>query len=291
VSTTNSPTVVALFNDETQAQQALNALQQAGFRGEQISYSGHGTSKGSFLAGLKSLFTGDDTTTGTHNAYKDLLGMGFSEQDARYYQQEYENGRSIISVAGASNPQGAATLLAQYGGYGPTRRADQAAGYDTAATTRAAGQTAGYDTAATASSRETAADTSTDEGRRMQLREEQLRVGKQTVQAGEVGLHKEVVSEQQSVDVPVTHEEVVIERRPGSGQPSDVPIGAGETYRVPVSAEQVSVQKQQVVREEITLGKQQVQDSQQVSDTVRREEARVDRKGDAIIQGDDTVGQ
>ena len=95
----------------------------------------------------------------------------------------------------------------------------------------------------------------------MQLREEKLRVGKQVVQTGEVGLHKEVVSEQQTVDVPVTHEEVIIERRPGSGQPSDTPIGEEETYRIPVCEEQVSVQKQPVVREEITLSKRQVQDT------------------------------
>jgi hypothetical protein len=101
VTTTNSPTVVALFTDENQAQQALMALQQAGYRGDQISYSGHGASEGGFLAGLKSLFTGDDMTTGTRNAYNDLVGMGFSEQDARYYQQEYENGRSIIAVRGS----------------------------------------------------------------------------------------------------------------------------------------------------------------------------------------------
>jgi len=50
----------------------------------------------------------------------------------------------------------------------------------------------------------------------------------------------------------------------------------------------VTVDKQPVVREEVSLGKRQVQDSQRVSDTVRREEARVERQGDANVQGDDT---
>ena len=122
----------------------------------------------------------------------------------------------------------------------------------------------------------------------MQLREEQLQVYKQPVETGRVGLRKEVVSEQQSIDVPVTHEEVYIERHPGSGQPSDAPIGEGETYQVPVREEQVSVNKQQVVREEVALGKKQVQDTRHVSDTVRREEARVEREGDVNVQGQDT---
>jgi len=59
-----------------------------------------------------------------------------------------------------------------------------------------------------------------------------------------VNLRKELVTEQQTLNVPVTHEEVYIERRVGSGQVSAAPIGEGEAIRVPVSAEQVNVTKQ-----------------------------------------------
>ena len=119
------------------------------------------------------------------------------------------------------------------------------------------------------------------------MREEQLQASKQPVQSSEVGIRKEVVSEQQTIDVPVTHEEVYIERRPGSGQPSDTPIGEEETYRVPVREEQVNVSKQTVDRGEIAVGKRQVQETKQVSDTVRREEARIEREGDVNVQGSD----
>jgi len=270
VTTTQRPTIVALFTSEEQAQQAVNALRQAGINDDQISFSGHETQGGGFLAGLKSFFTGDSTATGSSgSAYDDLSGMGFQEPEARYFQREYENGRSVVAVRGASDTQRVTSILAQYGGYGPSR--------DTARTT-------GYG----ADAERTATDM--DEGQRMQLREEQLRVNKQSVETGAASLHKEVSSQQQNIDVPVTREEVVVERRPGSGQPSDTPIGEGETYRVPVREEQVSVQKQPVVREEVSLGKRQVQDTQRVSDTVRREEARVEREGDTNIQGDDTTG-
>src|SRR5207248_2118422 len=83
--------------------------------------------------------------------------------------------------------------------------------------------------------------TGTESEQRVRLREEQLRAQKQPVETGEARLRKDVVSEQQSMDVPVTHEEVYVERRPGSGQPTDQPLGEGETYRVPVRDEQVSV--------------------------------------------------
>ena len=195
--------------------------------------------------------------------------MGFQDQDARYFQREYENGRSVVAVQGASDVQRITSILAQYGGFGPSRDTTTTTDYDTSTARRM---------------------TDTDENQRMQLREEQLQVNKQPVETGAASLHKEVVSQQQNIDVPVTREEVVVERRPGTGQPSDTPIGEGETYRVPVREEQVSVQKQPVVREEVSLGKRQVQDTQRVSDTVQREEAHVEQEGDVNMQGDDVTG-
>ena len=37
------------------------------------------------------------------------------QEDARYYQQEYQAGRSIVAVTGGSRMQEAATLLSRYG--------------------------------------------------------------------------------------------------------------------------------------------------------------------------------
>src|SRR5204863_9951337 len=134
-------------------------------------------------------------------------------------------------------------------------------------------------------------DTATEDERKLRLREEQLRAQKQPVQTGEVRLGKEVVTEEQTLNVPTTREEVYIERHPvDQPVPADTPIGdQGETYRVPVTEERVNVEKQPVVREEIGIGKRTMQDTQQVRDTVRREEAHVESKGDVNVQGDNTV--
>jgi uncharacterized protein (TIGR02271 family) len=266
---TEQSIVVGLFQDRTMAEQAVDELERAGFSPDQISYSGHGASTGGFLEGLKSLFTGDDTTGGVHD---DLVGMGMPEEDAQYYDQEYEAGRSVVAVTDADTArlQEASTILTRYGGYGATRRSAQTIN----------------DVASAPTTAQEATET-TEEGRRMQLRAEQLQVYKRPVQTGEVGIRKEVVSEQQTIDVPVTHEEVYIERRPGSGQVSDTPVSEeGETVRVPVGEEQVDVTKQTVETGKVTVGKRQVQETRQVSDTVRHEELQVDRQGDAIVQGD-----
>jgi uncharacterized protein (TIGR02271 family) len=120
------------------------------------------------------------------------------------------------------------------------------------------------------------------------LHEEQLRVNKQRQQAGEVRIGKDVVEEQKTVNVPVTREEVFVERTPGDGQPDshDMDASAKETIRVPVTEEKVTVEKVPVMTEEVRVGKREVQENQQVTDTVRRERARIENDGNTRIAGD-----
>ena len=124
----------------------------------------------------------------------------------------------------------------------------------------------------------------------MKLREERLRANKQTVEAGEVGVSKDVVTEQRTMDVPVTHEEVTVERHPVEGRPAAEPIGADDDreIRVPVREERVNAEKEAEVYEEVDVHKRQVTEQQRVSGTVRREEAHIDREGDVNVRGTDT---
>jgi uncharacterized protein (TIGR02271 family) len=95
-----------------------------------------------------------------------------------------------------------------------------------------------------------------------------------------VTVGKEVVTEQRSVDVPVTHEEVVVERHPVAGRPVSGEIGTdSEVIRVPVQKEQVQLEKQTVVTEEIEVGKRPVTETEHLAGTVRREELRTDTEG------------
>lgn len=118
---------------------------------------------------------------------------------------------------------------------------------------------------------------------RIVTHEERLQARPVQQQTGEVEIRKEVVEDVQTIDVPVRREEVVIERRPVSGETADTGTieAAGETVRVPLMEEQVEVTK--VVRpvEEVEVSKRVVEDTRTVSDTVRREEVRVD--GDAQV--------
>ncbi|MBI3966063.1 MAG: YsnF/AvaK domain-containing protein [Chloroflexi bacterium] len=131
-------------------------------------------------------------------------------------------------------------------------------------------------------------------GDTVQLKEEELLARKQAVSAGQLEVRKEVVTEQRSIDVPVTREEVVIERHPVDRRPAERPITPDSptgSIRVPVMEEQVTLEKRPVVVEEISVGKRTVQETETVSGTVRREEAVINRVGDATVSGTPGVVQ
>ncbi|WP_164989012.1 YsnF/AvaK domain-containing protein [Fictibacillus sp. S7] len=115
----------------------------------------------------------------------------------------------------------------------------------------------------------------------MKLREEQLEIDKRREQTGEVNVNKNVIEEHQSVDVPVEHEEVYVERRPvnDADRTDAEPIGDNEEIRVPLTEERLEVNKKPVVSEEIVVGKKKVTENQRVDETTRREEADIDRDG------------
>lgn len=123
----------------------------------------------------------------------------------------------------------------------------------------------------------------------MKIREQRLQANKERVQSGEVELHKDVVSEQKSMDVPVDREEVVVERHPtGEARATDQPVGQGEEIRVPVSKEEVHVQKTPVQTGEVSIGKRQVQEQHEVRGEVKKERVRAVREGQAAIHGTPT---
>ena len=104
-----------------------------------------------------------------------------------------------------------------------------------------------------------AADTTGVAGtQRIQLLGEVLRVHKDRIQRGEVRLRKEVITEQQTISVPVSREELVLERVAGDGStPVQGVIGSDREIRIPLSEERASIAKDTVVREQVSVGQAQ----------------------------------
>src|SRR5215212_6162191 len=105
--------------------------------------------------------------------------------------------------------------------------------------------------------------------------EERVRAGTEKVEAGRARLRKYVVTEQQQVNVPVTREEVRVEREPitdgNVGQAMDGPALSEEEHEVVLSEERPVVTTEAVPVERVRLSKDQVQDEQSVTADVRKE--------------------
>ena len=123
----------------------------------------------------------------------------------------------------------------------------------------------------------------TDDSAKLLLRKEKLDITKNRVQKGEVELGKEIIEERKEVDVPVSREEVVIERTSLNNEASDSPISCEETIRIPVSEERVDVSKNTVITGEISAHKRSVEDTRHIDETLKREEAIVNKTGDLDI--------
>gem|GEM_PF-358713 len=118
----------------------------------------------------------------------------------------------------------------------------------------------------------------TEKTRSVPLSEEQLNITKQRVQVGELQLRKEVVEEERTVLVPLMREEVYIERRPViDGNYDARPFSGDEIIRIPITEERIEVTKRPVVVEEVIVGKRKIQETKQVQDVIKKEEARIER--------------
>lgn len=110
--------------------------------------------------------------------------------------------------------------------------------------------------------------------------EERLRVGTESQEAGRARLRKHVVTEHQQVQVPVSHEEVRVEREPitdaNRGDAYDGPAISEEEHEVTLRAERPVVDTEVEAVERVRLDTETVRDTETVGGEVRKEEIEVD---------------
>jgi uncharacterized protein (TIGR02271 family) len=256
----SNASVAALFSSEPAAERAVTDLKTAGFSRDHIGIATVGgdagtaaEGKGSFWNKVADVFGKDHHTETADELQGSLVESGIPEQRARYFDEALTRGGVLVTVRDSDRAQEAAQILRKDGG----DLGDQAAASQTTARSQQPGT------------------------RKIQLLGEVLRIHKDRVQRGEVRLRKEVVTEKQNVEVPVSREELVIERTAGGNREAGSQVGTGESdIRVPLSEERVRVEKKPVVNEEVAVGKRAVQDTKRVSDDVRHEELNVDKQGE-----------
>ena len=286
-------TVVGYFENRSDAERAVTSLQAAGFtsahlgvasRGDDSDYStaasGKSTASSTTAAAgqkaegawdkVKSFFGGDpvepyadekqsgdlanrEITPGYNSGsdfHETLQGMSVPQDQSKYFGHKFGSADqgAIVTVTAPGREQEARTILQKAG----ADLGDNASTYDYAA----------------------APQTKTTEGaQNIQLLGEVLRVHKDRISAGEVRFRKEVITDMQTIQVPVTREELVIERRAvNSGTPINGTIGEGSEIRVPLTEERASLDKSTVVREEVSVGKRAIEGVESLEGSTRREE-------------------
>jgi uncharacterized protein (TIGR02271 family) len=139
--------------------------------------------------------------------------------------------------------------------------------------------TTGYETGGY---QDTTRDTGRDTDDAMTRSEERLDVGTEKVAAGRARLRKYIVTENVTQTVPVSREEVRLEREPvtesNRGHALQGPDLTESEHEVTLHAEQPVIDKRVEPVERVRLGKETVTEQQQVSEDVRREE--IDLQGD-----------
>lgn len=110
--------------------------------------------------------------------------------------------------------------------------------------------------------------------------EEQLRVGTEKVETGKARLREYVVTENVTTTVPVSHEEVRIEREPiTEANGADAMTGADLTegeHEIALTEERVVVDKETVPVERVRVNTDTVTEHENVSEDVRKERIEAD---------------
>jgi uncharacterized protein (TIGR02271 family) len=118
--------------------------------------------------------------------------------------------------------------------------------------------------------------------------EERVRVGTQNVETGRARLRKYIVTENVTQTVPVSHEEVRIEREPITDQNVGQAMSGGdlteEEHEVTLHAERPVVEKETVPVERVRLATETVTSEETVSEQVRKEQ--IEQEGGTDLRGD-----
>jgi uncharacterized protein (TIGR02271 family) len=114
------------------------------------------------------------------------------------------------------------------------------------------------------------------ESTRVPLVEERLDISKRDVTYKEATLTKEPVTETKTIEVPLTHEELIVERRSASESTTSTsdlkpPVTSKQEIKIPLKKEEVEVKKEPYVKEEVVLKKRRITETKTITEEVKSE--------------------
>jgi uncharacterized protein (TIGR02271 family) len=113
------------------------------------------------------------------------------------------------------------------------------------------------------------------------LKEEQLNISKTKIETGKVKVHREIITEDKVITVPVNREVLVIEKTVFDSKNHGQKEGITETIKIPLSEECIEVKKRKIKLENVSICKHQFEKVKRVEETLKKEKLHIKTKGDA----------
>lgn len=255
-------TVVGIFDSRSQARAAMDELIQNGFVADDIDISegisGNNTTAGSTTTNTN---TTNDSSVGdsVSNFFSNLFG---DETTARNYSEVARSSEAILTVQVDS--QDRANRVAEiFDRNGAVDVDDRAMQYQ-----QNFSQTTG-----------TTQNQTAMQGETIPVIEENLQVGKRTVEQGGVRLRSRVIEKPVEETLRLRQERVIVDRRPVNREVTEADLANFKEGEIEITerAEVPVVSKEARVVEEIAVGKQVEERNQTISDTVKRTDVEVEQ--------------
>lgn len=289
-------TVAAVFDDYGDAQSALNALYtEGGFTRADVKLSpSEDTSEGRQQALRSQQDTSDSGGWSVGGFFSSLFSSDQHTDDAGLYSEAVRRGSYLVTVYASTEDEAdrAAGILQRFNAVDLDQRASHWrssgwTGYQgdsppyTAEEIRKDRDLYSKTTVGRAGAGQPSAEKSGKAGESIPVIEEQLQVGKRTVQHGGVRIYRHVSETPVQESVQLRDEKLRVERRPVDQPASAADIEAFKegTTEVRETTEEPVVGKQARVVEEVRIGKEVSEHTEIVKDTVRRTDVEVEPIG------------
>ncbi|KQY15895.1 hypothetical protein ASD28_23905 [Massilia sp. Root133] len=293
-------TLVAVFDNRSDAQNAMDELLASGFTRDNVyvssaDLSGTTTTTGATLGATHEEGVG----ASIKHFFENLFGSDHDEHATRY-STAVAGGQHVLTLTTSSEPEveRAADVIERFGPIDIDERHDLAGSAASLGTSAYQPQTSPSLAAGSMQSgtqggnlsgslsdstsrsdslqRETAVDRTTGKAA-IPVVQEEVRVGKRQVERGGVRVFSRLVETPVNETVSLREEHVSVERRPVDQpiDPADVAALKDQTIELRETAEEAIVQKSARVVEEVVVGKEVSQRQQNIKDTVRHTEVEV----------------
>ena len=279
-------TLVAVFDNRSDAQKAMDDLLASGFSRSDLRLSEGGAQTGASASGAMQ----DDESMGDSikHFFSDLFGSDRGDR-MEQYNEAISRGHYVLSVTAPNEPEveRAADLVERYGpvdidekssawSAGSTAGAGAGARQQSAPMSQQSMQSGGGSAQASNSSSMQYANT---ESQSIPVVQEELKVGKREVQRGGVRIYSHVVETPVDESVSLREEHVTVQRRAIDKMvdPAEVPAFQEKSFEMRETAEEAVVEKSARVVEEVVIGKEVTNREEHITDTLRRTEVEVEQ--------------